>query len=105
MTSISKTSVLKEDNLAIIGKSFKNKNEYGLTAEQVTYIEKQIADGKKFVAVNQFTRFVFVVLLDDKKETAQFLGQRIPESLFHQGIHAPEPLHDFSSCSAILFSA
>jgi leucyl aminopeptidase len=71
MTSISKTSVLKEDNLVILGKSFKNKNEYGLTPEQVTYIEKQLADNKKFVAVNQFTRFVFVVLLDEKKTAPQ----------------------------------
>jgi leucyl aminopeptidase len=71
MTSISKTSVLKEDNLVILGKSFKNKNEYGLTPEQVTYIEKQLADSKKFVAVNQFTRFVFVVLLDEKKTAPQ----------------------------------
>jgi len=71
MTSISKTSVLKADNLVIIGKSFKNKSEYGLTAEQVDYIEKQIADNKKLVSINQFTRLVFVVLLDDKKESAQ----------------------------------
>jgi leucyl aminopeptidase len=71
MTSISKTSVLKEDNLVILGKSFKNKNEYGLSPEQVTYIEKQLSDSKKFVAVNQFTRFVFVVLLDDKKQSPQ----------------------------------
>jgi leucyl aminopeptidase len=71
MTSISKTSVLKEDNLVIIGKSFKNKNEYGLTPEQVTYIEKQIADSKKLVSINQFTRLVFVVLIDEKKESPQ----------------------------------
>jgi len=71
MTSISKTSVLKEDNLVILGKSFKNKNEYGLTSEQVTYIEKQIADNKKFVAVNQFIRFVFIVLTDEKKQSIQ----------------------------------
>lgn len=69
MTAILKTSVLKDDNLVIIGKSFKNKSEYGLTAEQVTYIEKQIKDEKKFVAVNQFIRIVFVVLTDDKKDT------------------------------------
>lgn len=71
MTSILKTSVLKDDNLIILGKSFKNKSEYALTAEQVTYIEKQIKDEKKFVAVNQFTRIVFVVLTDDKKESAK----------------------------------
>ncbi len=71
MTSILKTSVLKDDNLIILGKSFKNKSEYALTAEQITYIEKQIKDEKKFVAVNQFTRIVFVVLTDDKKESAK----------------------------------
>ena len=71
MTSIVKTSALKEDNLVIIGKSFKNKSEYALTAEQVTYVEKQIKDEKKFVAVNQFTRIVFVVLTDGKKDSAK----------------------------------
>ncbi len=71
MTSIVKTSALKDDNLVIICKSFKNKSEYALTAEQVTYIEKQLKDDKKFVAVNQFTRIVFIVLTDDKKDGAK----------------------------------
>jgi leucyl aminopeptidase len=71
MTSILKTSVLKDDNLIILSKSFKNKSEYGLTAEQVAYIEKQIKDEKKFVAVNQFIRIVFIVLADDKKDSAK----------------------------------
>ncbi|MHB8259851.1 MAG: leucyl aminopeptidase family protein [Bacteroidia bacterium] len=71
MTTISKTSALKEDNLVILGKSFKNKTEYGLSPEQLTYIEKQLKDEKKFVAINQFTRMVFVVLIDGKKESSQ----------------------------------
>ena len=71
MTSISKTSVLKEDNLVIIGKSFKNKTEYGLTTDQVAYIEKQVADHKKLVSINQFSRLVFIVLTDEKKESPQ----------------------------------
>ena len=71
MTSISKTSVLKEDNLVIIGKSFKNKPEYGLTTDQVSYIERNLADHKKLVSINQFTRLVFVVVTDEKKENPQ----------------------------------
>ena len=71
MTSILKTSVLKDDNLVILAKSFKNKSEYGLSAEQVAYIEKQIKEDKKMVAVNQFTRIVFIVLTDDKKDSAK----------------------------------
>ncbi len=70
MTSISKTSALKQDNLVIITKSFKNKPEYGLSDEQVTYIEKQIKDEKKLVSINQYSRLVCVVIADDKKGAA-----------------------------------
>lgn len=70
MASISKTSALKQDNLAIITKSFKNNPSYGLSDEQVKYIEKQIKDEKKLVAVNQYNRMVYVVLADDKKGPA-----------------------------------
>ncbi|HKC68410.1 MAG TPA: hypothetical protein VKG26_09275, partial [Bacteroidia bacterium] len=99
MTSVSKTSVLKEDNLVIIGKSFKNKNEYGLTAEQATYIEKQLADNKKLVSINQFTRLVFVVVLDDKKESTQ---QR--ELLRRAGNTVTGALNEHKKKSAIITS-
>lgn len=71
MASISKTSALKQDNLAIITKVFKNTPAYGLSDEQVKYVEKQIKEDKKLVAVNQFDRMVYVVLTDSKKGPAK----------------------------------
>jgi len=70
MTAIAKTSTLKQDNLVIIARSFKNKPEYGLSDEQVKYIEKQIKEDKKLITVNQYSRIVSVVLADDKKGAA-----------------------------------
>lgn len=69
MTSISKTSALKEDNLIILCKSFKNKAEYGFSEDENNYIEEQVKKEKKSIAVNQFKRMVYVVITDDKKET------------------------------------
>ncbi len=71
MAAIAKTSTLKQDNLVILTKSFKNKHEYGLSAEQVGYIEKQIKDEKKLVTVNQYSRLVCVVLANDKRGAAR----------------------------------
>lgn len=67
MALLSKTSALKQDNLVILTKAFKNKSEYDLTEEQETYIEKQIKNEKKVISVNQFSRFVFIVIAEDKK--------------------------------------
>ncbi len=70
MTAIAKTSTLKQDNLVIIAKSFKNKPEFGLSNAELAYIEKQIKDEKKLVTVNQYSRLVCVVIADDKKGAA-----------------------------------
>lgn len=70
MAVLSKTSALKQDNLVIVTKAFKNRNEYALSAAEVTYIEKRIKDEKKLVVVNQFDRLVYVVIADDKKGAA-----------------------------------
>ena len=70
MAVLSKTSALKQDNLVILTKTFKNKSEYALNEEQEAYIEKQIKNEKKVVTINQFNRLVFVVLAEDKKGVA-----------------------------------
>lgn len=70
MAVLAKTSALKQDNLVILEKSFKNKPEYALTSEQVSYIEKRIKSEKKLIVINQFNRFVYVVIADEKKGSA-----------------------------------
>lgn len=69
MTSISKKNQSdSKQSLAIICNVFKNKTEYNLTKEQVDYILNDIkVNDKKFVSLNALSRFVFVILVDDKK--------------------------------------
>ncbi len=67
MAVLAKTSALKQDNLVILVKSFKNNPEYALSAEQVSYIETRIKSEKKLIIVNQFNRFVYVVIANEKK--------------------------------------
>lgn len=70
MTSISKKATYdKKQSLAILCSSFKNKADYALTKEQVSYIENDIkVNEKKFVSLNTLSRLVFVVLVDEKKD-------------------------------------
>lgn len=70
MTAIAKTSTLRQDNLVIITKTFKNKPEYGLSNEEVAFIERQMKDEKKVVTINQYNRLVSIVIADDKKGAA-----------------------------------
>ncbi|HXB41808.1 MAG TPA: leucyl aminopeptidase [Bacteroidia bacterium] len=99
MTSISKTSALKQDNLVIIAKSFKNKTEYGLTDEQVKYIDKQIKDEKKLVTINQYSRLVCVIIADDKKGAAHQM-----ESLRRAASGVTNSLNDQKKTSVIVSS-
>lgn len=71
MAAIAKTSTLKQDNLVILTKTFKNKPEYGLTNEEVSYIEQQIKNEKKLVSINQYSRLVVVVIANDNKGPAR----------------------------------
>lgn len=69
MTTISKKNQLdSKQSLAIICNVFKNKPEYNLTKEQVDYILNDIKiNEKKFISINALSHFVFVILVDDKK--------------------------------------
>ncbi|MGZ3867126.1 MAG: leucyl aminopeptidase family protein [Bacteroidia bacterium] len=99
MALLSKTSALKQDNLVILTRSFKNKNEYALSAEQVAYVEKQIKNEKKLITVNQFNRFVYVVIAEDKKGTAH-----LKESLRRTASGITGSLNDNKKASAIVSS-
>ena len=89
MTTISKKNQAdSKHSLAIICNSFKNKSEYNLSKEQVDYILNDIkANDKKFVCINALSRFIFVILVDDKKshystlETIRKNGTTISDSI------------------------
>jgi leucyl aminopeptidase len=69
MTTISKKNQAdSKQSLAIICSSFKNKSEYNLTKEQVDYIANDIkTNDKKFICINTLSRFICVILVDEKK--------------------------------------
>lgn len=69
MTSISKKPQAdSKHSLAIICSSFKNKTDYSLTKEQADYIANDIkTNDKNFVCINTLSRFVCVIIVDDKK--------------------------------------
>lgn len=75
MVSINKKSTTdKKQSLAVICSVFKNKTEFGLSAEQVNYIQQEIKQqDKKFVAIHALTRCVFIILVDEKKDHFQSL--------------------------------
>lgn len=61
------SSVLK-DNLVVLSNQFKDGKKYGLTADEIKYISEQLKAEKKSVTINQYTRMVFVVVIDEKTE-------------------------------------
>ena len=69
MTAISKkNNIDAKISIAILCSDFKNKTEYNLTKEQITYISNEIkVNDKKFIAINTLHHLIFVVLIDDKK--------------------------------------
>ncbi|MBC7695849.1 MAG: leucyl aminopeptidase [Burkholderiales bacterium] len=69
MTVISKKKQTdSKQSLAILCSAFKNKSEYALTKEQADYISRDIkVNEKKFICINTLSRFICVVLVDDKK--------------------------------------
>ena len=69
MTAISKkNNIDAKISIAILCSDFKNKTEYNLTKEQITYISNEIkVNDKKFIAINTLHHLIIVVLIDDKK--------------------------------------
>ena len=69
MTAISKkNNIDAKISIAILCSDFKNKTEYNLTKEQITYISNEIkVNDKKFITINTLHHLIIVVLIDDKK--------------------------------------
>ena len=69
MTAISKkNNIDAKISIAILCSDFKNKTEYNLTKEQITYVSNEIkVNDKKFITINTLHHLIIVVLIDDKK--------------------------------------
>lgn len=68
MISIIKQSkVVAGSNKVVICKIFKNKTEYGLSPEQVNYIQHEIKhENKKYIAINLVSKIFSVIIVDEK---------------------------------------
>ncbi len=69
MTAITKKNEIDtKHSLVILCSDFKNKLNYNLTKDQITYISNEIkTNEKKFVCINALSRLIILILVDDKK--------------------------------------
>ncbi len=86
MTSISKKSAVSntESIILLCGKNYDFKND-GLSKTEIDFIKTEIAKKEKtFICINQFSRFIFVQVIDSKKEKTETLESlRKEESKAH----------------------
>lgn len=69
MATIKKSNINEvKDNLAILSTSIEKIKGYGLSKEQIDYVNSQIKLDKKIIQLNCLKRFVFIVHVDNKKE-------------------------------------
>ncbi|MGQ0828127.1 MAG: leucyl aminopeptidase family protein [Bacteroidota bacterium] len=69
MITISKKAAIhNNDNLILLCNKNSNFNNYNLSKPEIEFIKNEIQREKFFIAINQFNRWVFIQLLDIKKE-------------------------------------
>lgn len=69
MITISKKSAINNnDNMVLLCSKSSNFNSYNLTKPEIEFIKKEIAKEKLFIPINQLNRWVYIQLLDIKKE-------------------------------------
>lgn len=75
MTSISKSSAIKNnESIILLGSKKINFSQYGLTKEEISYIQKETeAHNKKYACLNRLNHYVIVQIIDKKAEAHQTL--------------------------------
>lgn len=70
MTTISKKSTVSNtESIVLLCEKNSSFNDYGLTKVEVDFIKKEITKKEKFfVCINQFNRYVFIQVINSKKE-------------------------------------
>jgi leucyl aminopeptidase len=73
MATISKKSSLNNnENLVLLCEKSSNLNNYNLNKGELDFVKREInTNDKKFVSVNQLNRYVFIQIIDPKKERSQ----------------------------------
>jgi leucyl aminopeptidase len=71
MTSLQKTAAIStNDNLILLCKKNAKFTASGLSVSEIEFVQNEITvHDKKLIVINQLKRFVFVQILEDKKET------------------------------------
>jgi leucyl aminopeptidase len=72
--------VLKSSSLVIITSKNPKLKDYGLSSEEIRYINQKIKDDEKSMVINQLKRLVFIKIKDEKKT-----GYGLAESLRIEG--------------------
>ena len=75
MTTISKKSELSNtESIILLCKKNSVFNSYGLKKDEIDFIKDEIVKKEKFcICLNQLSRFVFIQVIDEKKEKTQVL--------------------------------
>lgn len=74
-STIRKTNnISPESNLVVLAKNNTKFKNYNFSKQEQSYIEKELTKkDKKLIVINQYTRFVFIQKVDEKKELYQTL--------------------------------
>lgn len=73
MTTISqKSTISNSESIILLCKKNCDFNNYGLSKAEIDFIKNEITKKEKFfISINQLNRFVFIQVIDDKKEKTQ----------------------------------
>lgn len=69
MTKIKKSIALSsKEDIVLLGTSKGDFSKYGLSKTELNYVQSQIKSDKKLIQINQFSRWVFVQIIEEKKQ-------------------------------------
>ena len=64
-----KTTISDKDNLILLCDIKSKLSDFHLSKQELDYIKKEQKDNKEIVAINQYTRLIFVVTPKQEKDT------------------------------------
>ena len=63
-----KTRISNKDNLVLLYSNKYDLSEFNLSIQENNYISKKLKENKKIVVINQYSRFLFIVNIEQYKE-------------------------------------
>ena len=67
-----KTRISNKDNLVLLYSNKYDLSEFNLSIQENNYISKKLKENKKIVVINQYSRFLFIVNIEQHKEKYTF---------------------------------